>query len=495
MADKQVQIRKGTTAANDGFTGALGELSFDTQQNRLRLHNGSTPGGFPHALSFEVAARVLKAGDTMTGDLDIGSAVHLDATVVGGISTFGPAIFLYHDSGQLEINELFASGVDILTGTILLSPDGSAQFAGGQITISNTGAVNVNLNTALNTYGSVAFGASGVFTISTTGLIGFPDGVRQTFNPNGTNAGLNVGSLSGDPSAPSNGDLWYDSTGNLLRARINGATVSLGAGGTPGGADTQIQFNDAGVFGGDAGFLYNKTTDLITSLKTAIGATPADSLQLTNTTAAAVGAQQYSPALRFTGQGWKTVATAASQPVDWRVYNQPVQGATTPTSNLVFDVSINGGAFATVLTLLSSNLIATNGTFQSTSVTLGATGTLSWAARGSIKSSADGIIELFNAAQNNFTRLNFGGTTSSFGAIARNGAGISIVLADGSANAALTALSVTTSQTAFMHNTSAALADGAGASAGTLANAPAVGNPTKWIPINDNGTTRYIPAW
>jgi hypothetical protein len=40
-----------------------------------------------------------------------------------------------------------------------------------------------------------------------------------------------------------------------------------------------------------------------------------------------------------------------------------------------------------------------------------------------------------------------------------------------------------------------AFADGAGASAGTLANAPAVGNPTKWIPIDDNGTTRYIPAW
>jgi hypothetical protein len=26
-------------------------------------------------------------------------------------------------------------------------------------------------------------------------------------------------------------------------------------------------------------------------------------------------------------------------------------------------------------------------------------------------------------------------------------------------------------------------------------NAPAAGNPTKWIPIDDNGTTRYIPAW
>jgi hypothetical protein len=39
------------------------------------------------------------------------------------------------------------------------------------------------------------------------------------------------------------------------------------------------------------------------------------------------------------------------------------------------------------------------------------------------------------------------------------------------------------------------LSNGAGAAAGTLANAPVAGNPTKWIPINDNGTTRYIPAW
>jgi hypothetical protein len=43
--------------------------------------------------------------------------------------------------------------------------------------------------------------------------------------------------------------------------------------------------------------------------------------------------------------------------------------------------------------------------------------------------------------------------------------------------------------------TSAALANGAAAAAGTLTNAPAAGNPTKWISINDNGTIRKIPAW
>ena len=43
--------------------------------------------------------------------------------------------------------------------------------------------------------------------------------------------------------------------------------------------------------------------------------------------------------------------------------------------------------------------------------------------------------------------------------------------------------------------TSVSLTNGAGAGAGTLTNAPVTGNPTKWIPIVDNGTTRYIPCW
>jgi hypothetical protein len=42
---------------------------------------------------------------------------------------------------------------------------------------------------------------------------------------------------------------------------------------------------------------------------------------------------------------------------------------------------------------------------------------------------------------------------------------------------------------------STTLANGAGSSTGTLTNAPAAGNPTKWVEINDNGTTRKIPAW
>ncbi len=43
---KQLQLRRGTTAANDLFTGADGEVTVDTTNHSLRVHNGSTQGGY-----------------------------------------------------------------------------------------------------------------------------------------------------------------------------------------------------------------------------------------------------------------------------------------------------------------------------------------------------------------------------------------------------------------------------------------------------------------
>ena len=39
------------------------------------------------------------------------------------------------------------------------------------------------------------------------------------------------------------------------------------------------------------------------------------------------------------------------------------------------------------------------------------------------------------------------------------------------------------------------LTDGVGIATATLNTAPVSGEPTKWVPIDDNGTTRYLPAW
>lgn len=139
------------------------------------------------------------------------------------------------------------------------------QGTDGQIV---SGAVLGNAGT-LNGSGTFNF-ASGTVNLpagqilttpSITGAITLPDGVRQTFNPNGTNAGINVGAQAGNPSSLTNGDLWYNSSTNALNARINGATVSLGAGGggssslvggttvVSGVTDGYVLSNDGGVLG------------------------------------------------------------------------------------------------------------------------------------------------------------------------------------------------------------------------------------------------------
>lgn len=44
---RQVQIRRGTTTQHASFTGAVGELSVDTDKDVVVVHDGSTAGGFP----------------------------------------------------------------------------------------------------------------------------------------------------------------------------------------------------------------------------------------------------------------------------------------------------------------------------------------------------------------------------------------------------------------------------------------------------------------
>lgn len=62
-------------------------------------------------------------------------------------------------------------------------------------------------------------------------------------------------------------DALPDSGASEALAKVSGQIVNktiTGGSGSPGGSDTQVQFNDGGSFGGDAGMTYNKTTDTLT---------------------------------------------------------------------------------------------------------------------------------------------------------------------------------------------------------------------------------------
>ncbi len=74
--------------------------------------------------------------------------------------------------------------------------------------------------------------------------------------------------------------------------------------------------------------------------------TTTSGIALTNTSNAENTLQQISPALRWTGYGWKTNATAASEEVSFRSFVTPVQGTAHPTGFLGFGSSINGAAYS-----------------------------------------------------------------------------------------------------------------------------------------------------
>jgi len=167
------------------------------------------------------------------------------------------------------------------------------------------------------------------------------------------------GGTKGLVPAPAAGDA---AASKFLKADGTWATVS--GGGSPGGSDTQIQFNNAGAFGGVAGLTANTSTGAVTQLQTSLGSTSAAGLTLTNTTAAAAGAQQVSPATVWTGQGWKTNATAASYAVEFRVYTLPVQGSSAPTGTWTLQSQIAGGGWTTQFSVSSSGTATVTGTLN-----------------------------------------------------------------------------------------------------------------------------------
>lgn len=72
---KRVQLRRGTTAQTNAFTGAIGEVTVDTDKDVLVVHDGVTGGGFPNA------ARANADGTI--------SLIKKDGTVIGSINATG----------------------------------------------------------------------------------------------------------------------------------------------------------------------------------------------------------------------------------------------------------------------------------------------------------------------------------------------------------------------------------------------------------------------
>ncbi len=225
----QVQFRRGTTAQNNSFTGAAGELSVDTTLNVLRLHDGSTAGG--HAL--------VSGSSTITLT---NKTINLsNNTLTGTIAQFNTAL---SDADFATI-----AGSETLTNKTLTTPviaeiDNASDItldAGGDIILDADGA-DILLKDDGTTFGSLS---------QTGGELVIKSGSTPTTAI--TMSGANV-TIAGNLTVQGT-TTTIDST----TVNIGDSIIVLNAAGAA--VDGGIQVVDAVSTGGTGSLLWNATSD------------------------------------------------------------------------------------------------------------------------------------------------------------------------------------------------------------------------------------------
>ena len=120
----QVQLRRGTATQNNAFTGANGELSFDTTANQVRIHDGSTAGGFKIGVgNFPTGTNNVAVGNTPLDSLDSSSpggsntAVGHDALTANTTASNNVAV----GKDALKANSTAASSTAVGTSALAAS--------------------------------------------------------------------------------------------------------------------------------------------------------------------------------------------------------------------------------------------------------------------------------------------------------------------------------------------------------------------------------------
>jgi hypothetical protein len=145
-----LQLRRGTTAQNDAFTGAIAEVSVDTDKNFIRVHDGVTVGGhelgdvfpstLPSAASVAVSDEVLVRQGGVTKKAT--KTLVLDGIVNANIAA-GAAIAdskLATISTALKVSNSATTATSANTASAIVARDASNNFSAGTITANLTGS-------------------------------------------------------------------------------------------------------------------------------------------------------------------------------------------------------------------------------------------------------------------------------------------------------------------------------------------------------------------
>jgi hypothetical protein len=253
----QVQFRRGTTTQNNAFTGAIGEITYDTEVKTFRLHDGTTAGGGAILVN-TTSAQNLTNKTLSTNSVWNGQPVPLGYGGTGASLSAASGAVAYStnssigftgvgSSGQLLVSS--GSGVPAWVSPASITA-GTSSTAVTATNIAGGSAGYLPYQADTGTTSFIAPGASGTFLISTgassapswaAGQITVGSTAISLGSTSASLAGLDiltatgssnwkipVGSTGQRPVTPATGMIRYNSTLSSFEGYAAAAWASLG---------------------------------------------------------------------------------------------------------------------------------------------------------------------------------------------------------------------------------------------------------------------------
>jgi hypothetical protein len=237
-----------------------------------------------------------------TGNVNTGANVSVAGqvtavSVVGGVITGSSTSVTGTQTAASTVGGVITGTSTSVTGAV---SGASASVSGGVTAASVAGGVITGTSTSVTGTVTAASTVGGVITGTSTSVTGAVSGASASVSGGVTAASVVGGVITGSSisvtgaqtaastvggvitgsSASLSGNVTGGNivttglvtvSGNVITGNIltngyyyaNGVVFGGGGGGSPGGANTQLQFNDNGVFAGSAGLTFNKTTNAI----------------------------------------------------------------------------------------------------------------------------------------------------------------------------------------------------------------------------------------
>jgi len=236
LADRSSQFTTPRTITDKGYQdGHLNGLTFTNSPNstNVPVYNGTN-------WTFQNVGTVTSVGITDGNNI----------THSGGPIT---------SSGNITLNVVPAGGTGQIQYNDGASPNKLAASANLFFTSGNLSLKSGNFTTDDGGSNAIAIGPTGMF-VGESGNIYTFQGATLQLDSHAGYAGLNLGTVAGDPATTNNSDIWYNSTTGKFRGKQNGSLVDLiSAAASPGGSSGQLQYNNSGVFDGASNLTVDPT--------------------------------------------------------------------------------------------------------------------------------------------------------------------------------------------------------------------------------------------